>query len=348
MRSKQISRPDVDDATHALIHRRESTTPLVSVIIATHNRSNVLVHALRSLRAQTLTDWEGLVIGDACTDDSEDITRSFGDPRLTWIPVNPGFGEQSGPNSTGARLACGHFIVWMNHDDLWFPDHLESLVYAAGEHDADLVASGWMAIGPHDQRDLEKLSISAKVQTNKGSSRIRIGAGFYPASTWLVRRDVVEHVGDWRPARDLRDASSQDFLYRCWARGGSLHFVPRPSVIAIQSGLFKHAYAMRRSLEHDRIAPLLSQYSVDDFLKLLETHGSVGQSSVLERLRRARQQRTLVRRLTSKFVLRLPLWAIKYAGINPWEARARLAGKSRGEFINDLRRVRGLPGSLPS
>ena len=50
---------------HANVH-----SPLVSVILATYNRSRVLAHAIESVRRSTLTDWELIVVGDHCTDDT--------------------------------------------------------------------------------------------------------------------------------------------------------------------------------------------------------------------------------------------------------------------------------------
>ena len=64
--------------------------PCVSIVVATYNRSNVLALALRTVLWQTVTDWELLVIGDACTDDSAAVVGAAGDSRVRWInlPVN--------------------------------------------------------------------------------------------------------------------------------------------------------------------------------------------------------------------------------------------------------------------
>ena len=55
----------------------EEEAPLVSVIIATYNYSSVLRCAIQSALGQTFDDFELLVIGDGCTDDSEAVTASF-------------------------------------------------------------------------------------------------------------------------------------------------------------------------------------------------------------------------------------------------------------------------------
>ncbi len=93
--------------------------PLVSIITATYNRSNVLCYAIDSVLRQTVTDWELLVIGDACTDDTEQIVAAIGDPRVRFFNLEKNVGEQSGPNNAGVRLAHGKSLAFLNHDDLW-------------------------------------------------------------------------------------------------------------------------------------------------------------------------------------------------------------------------------------
>ena len=59
--------------------------PLVSVVTATYNRSHVLRAAITALRRQTLADWEQIIVGDACSDDTGRVIASFADPRLRFV-----------------------------------------------------------------------------------------------------------------------------------------------------------------------------------------------------------------------------------------------------------------------
>src|ERR1017187_9841996 len=73
--------------------------PRVTVIMATYNWATVLPYSIGSVLAQTFTDFELLVMGDGCTDDSGRVVASIRDRRVHWCDLAPRAGHQSGPNN---------------------------------------------------------------------------------------------------------------------------------------------------------------------------------------------------------------------------------------------------------
>ena len=95
--------------------------PSVSVITATYNWSSVLRYAIQSVLWQSLQDFEMLIIGDGCTDDSAEVVASFHDERLLWHNLPHNSGSQSVPNNLGLEMARAPFVAYLGHDDLWSP-----------------------------------------------------------------------------------------------------------------------------------------------------------------------------------------------------------------------------------
>ena len=98
---------------------------LVSIIMPTFNRADTIKRAIRSVQAQTFTDWELIVVDDGSTDDT--AARIEGcDPRLKLIrQENQG---TAGARNTGLRASAGSYIAFLDSDDEWLPHHLELCV----------------------------------------------------------------------------------------------------------------------------------------------------------------------------------------------------------------------------
>ena len=110
----------------------------ITIVIATHNRPDCLRLAVESALRQTHTRWRMLVLGDGCDARTPNALQDIADPRVSYIDLPVRFGEQSGPNSVGMSLATTDWIAFLNHDDLWLPDHLEYALEKLARSGADL------------------------------------------------------------------------------------------------------------------------------------------------------------------------------------------------------------------
>jgi Glycosyl transferase family 2 len=123
-------------------------SPAISVIIPTYNWSAALRLAIRSVLLQTMQDFELFVIGDGCTDDSEQVVRGFRDSRISWHNLDRNYGSQWAANNLGIAMARSNLIAYLGHDDIWYPTHLEAILRTARETNADVVSSIMALYGP--------------------------------------------------------------------------------------------------------------------------------------------------------------------------------------------------------
>ena len=96
----------------------------VSVIIPTHNRSELLLEAIASVQAQTFRDFELIVVDDGSTDNTESVVRVIADSRIRYHR-NQWTGLPAVGRNTGIRMARGEYIAFLDSDDLWLPTKLE-------------------------------------------------------------------------------------------------------------------------------------------------------------------------------------------------------------------------------
>ena len=117
-----------------------SRAPLVSVIIRTMNRPSMLAKALKSLAEQIYSEIEALVINDGGMDVSQVVETFKGSiSKLRYISQEPSQGRSRAANR-GLQEAVGEYLMFLDDDDWFYPDHIAKLVDALKKNETRRVA----------------------------------------------------------------------------------------------------------------------------------------------------------------------------------------------------------------
>ena len=103
---------------------KNSYKPLISVIIATYNRADLIYQAIQSVLNQTFQDFEIIIVDDGSTDNTEEIIRSIDDVRINYL-YTANWGGPARPRNIGIKLAKGDYIAFCDADDYWVADKLK-------------------------------------------------------------------------------------------------------------------------------------------------------------------------------------------------------------------------------
>jgi glycosyltransferase involved in cell wall biosynthesis len=100
---------------------------LVSVIIPTFNRGNLIARAIQSVLNQTYGLLEVIIIDDGSTDNTESVVKTIKDARIRYYWFKNS-GSPARSRNKGIELACGEFLSFLDSDDSWLPDKLQKQV----------------------------------------------------------------------------------------------------------------------------------------------------------------------------------------------------------------------------
>lgn len=189
-----------------------SKPPRISVIIPTYNRQDLLLLAIDSVRTQSFTDFEVVVVDDGSHDGTRPAVDGIADPRLRYVyQENRGLGAA---RNTGIECARGEYVAFLDSDDLFLPQclahHLQTL---EGTADVGLAAGGWLVVDERGQ------ALAAR-RPWKNAHRLDILAALralnvVPSGVVVRRRWLIE-IGGFA---DMRRAEDADLWLRLAQRG---------------------------------------------------------------------------------------------------------------------------------
>lgn len=190
-----------------------TTRPLVSVIIPTHNREDLLGRAIRSVLAQSYRELELIVVDDASTDGTREVVAAFDDPRLHYLRREQG-GSAAAARNAGLAIAKGELIAFQDDDDIWLLEKLEKQVphlLAQGEEVGLSVCSMIWLTGKREAQFVGGEAAFRTLDYRKGKTG---DEGLIATPGWLVRRAALEAAGNFDP--EMRSWDDWELGLRLW------------------------------------------------------------------------------------------------------------------------------------
>lgn len=193
-------------------------TFLVSVIVPTYNRARLLVETLDSVKNQTFSDWECIIIDDGTKEGTREVVERFShmDSRFRYYkkPVDYPNGAASARNF-GFIRSNGKYIQWLDDDDLISSNKLEKQVNTLESLNDDLVftSCSWDLYWPGKTLELKNMNDSNMLLDAKSFFVVsRKTQSFLPIHSFLMSRILVDKAGGWN--KDLTVNDDAEFLSR--------------------------------------------------------------------------------------------------------------------------------------
>lgn len=218
---------------------------LISICIPAYKADRFLAETLDSVARQTYPHWELSVVEDGSQDRTEEIVADFAarvSQPVRYLRHDRNRGLPATRN-TGIAAARGEWIALLDSDDLWTPDHLESLVPFTHDGQADLIHAGSILFQTDTGNIIEVRAPTQQMRRDLPQSLFTGDYIIQPASV-LLRRALWERVGGFDPA--FRYVEDRDMWLRCVRAGGRIVYSGRDTCLYRKhpAGLSTHSAAM--------------------------------------------------------------------------------------------------------
>ena len=221
--------------------------PQIDIILPTYNRSEMLLkRSIPSVLNQTYKNFRLIIIGHKCTDNTEEIIKSFDDKRIYFenlkerkkrypeTPENHWYAGPVVPINRALELISGDWIARIDDDDIWTNDHLEKLLNHAVKMKIEFVSSSYTTI-VNNQKIIKDFSLENPA----------VGG----VQTWLYvsyLKFFKSNINCWRKSwHKVNDLDLQDRMYRTGVRMSYLPvstctIKPRPNETEIGLNAYKN------------------------------------------------------------------------------------------------------------
>jgi len=229
------------------LYTKKEDSPLISVYIPTYNRAEILIkRSVPSVLAQTYKNFELIIIGDHCTDNTVEMVNKIKDPRIRFnnLPTrgyrypptveNHWFAGPVVAANNALRMIRGKWIARIDDDDIWTPDHLEKLLRFAQAGNYEFVS----AQIKEERYGKRKIIDGCEAQGSYYNKKVKPVKGDNPkiggTQTWLYRsylKFFKYNINCWR--KDINRVNDLDISMRIFKAGVRMGFLSEPVTLCI-------------------------------------------------------------------------------------------------------------------
>lgn len=259
---------------------------VVSVVIPAYNAAAFICRTLDSVRAQTFTGHETIVVDDGSTDGTGDVVEEYvACHRMRARVVRQQNRGIAGARNTGMREARGTYVALLDHDDLWYPEKLAVVLAEFDRYpETDLVC--------HDQnitRNGRVVHVSRRRLPRGGLYQaLLLGGNRLSPSATTFRRDKALAIGGFDERPEYLTVEDYDFWLR-FSRKGRIRFIER---VLGEYVLLERAASRRIVFHHKALEVMLR----DHLSAYLQSHSGL-MARLQARRRLARVYRSAARQL---------------------------------------------------
>ncbi|WP_426092176.1 glycosyltransferase family 2 protein [Flavobacterium sp. DSR3-2] len=193
--------------------------PLISIIIPSYNRENLMRETLDSIIEQTYTNWECIVIDDRSTDGTDAILKEYSNRHNQFIVITKPLELKQGASvskNLGLQLARGEYIQFLDSDDILAENKLEKQIEALKNED-EKVISVCITSNFNKINDAVILDNQRKDYCNFSNAKeyfelIGEIGGYYAPESFLISKELINFSGHWNENLTLNDDG--EFFFR--------------------------------------------------------------------------------------------------------------------------------------
>jgi glycosyltransferase involved in cell wall biosynthesis len=188
----------------------------VSIITPLHNKGPYVAETIRSVQAQSMGEWEMIVVENHSSDDGPAQVGAMAavDSRIRLVRAPESVRGPGTARNLGFELVSGEWILFLDADDLIEPDHLSALCEVGRTGAADIVAGGWKEFVEGNHLVCIEREGPVEMETAESVLNRSLACAPWAVHAALIRRDWLTHERLWPMEMERHPSEDSVFWFR--------------------------------------------------------------------------------------------------------------------------------------